>query len=149
VEKVDAGRATLPPVYTWHGVEISPTEVLRNSTLRPWVKKVGEVTGFEQVTGLYTLRRAAGKELDSSGIATQQFSCICADVFPDLGTVSDSLRNLIMQHRDLGTFQKYYLSRYINMQAIFRRLPVQDTLLESMSRTIDQRRPRRPKNSQN
>jgi hypothetical protein len=50
-----------------HGVEISPSEALRDNTLRPWVKKAGEETGFEQVVGPYALRRAAGKEFDSSG----------------------------------------------------------------------------------
>lgn len=43
------------------------TEALRDSTLRPWVNKVGEETSFEQIMGPYALRRAAGTELDSSG----------------------------------------------------------------------------------
>ena len=49
------------------GIEISPTEALRDSTFRPWVKKAGEEAGFEQVVGPYSLRRAAGKEFDSHG----------------------------------------------------------------------------------
>ncbi|MCJ1478787.1 hypothetical protein MMC13_007471 [Lambiella insularis] len=113
-----------------HGVEISPTEPLRDSTVRPWAKRAGEETGFEQVVGPYTLRRAAGKEFDSSG------------------AISDSLRNLIMQHAESRTFQKFYLSRHItaDVQAIYRRLPSQDAVMRAaggMSRTMDSRRPRK------
>lgn len=60
-------------VAALHSVEISPTEALRDSTIRPWAKKAGEETGFEQVVGPYTLRRAAGKEFDSSGNSPQNF----------------------------------------------------------------------------
>jgi hypothetical protein len=49
------------------GVEISPTEALRDSTLRPWAKKAGEEAGFEQVVGPHSLRRAAGKDFDNNG----------------------------------------------------------------------------------
>lgn len=36
--------------------------------IEPWVKKIGVITGFLQVTCLYSLQYGAGIALDSSGI---------------------------------------------------------------------------------
>ncbi|KAJ5086714.1 hypothetical protein NUU61_008021 [Penicillium alfredii] len=111
-----------------HGIGISPDQPLPYSTLEPWVKKIGAITGFQQVTRPYSLRYGAGTALDSSG------------------SVSDPLRNLIMHHADTRTFLKYYLSRRIskNLPAIIRGLNPEDDIMRAacrMSRTIDPNRP--------
>ncbi|KAH1663038.1 hypothetical protein KXX46_006053, partial [Aspergillus fumigatus] len=91
---------------TMQGISISPDKPLPYTTIEPWVKKIGVITGFPQVTRPYSLRYGAGTALDSSG------------------SVSDSLRNLIMHHADTRTFLRYYLSRRINknLPAIIRGL---------------------------
>lgn len=63
------------------------------------------------------------------------------------GSVSDSLRNLVMHHADTRTFLKYYLSRRIskNLPAIIRGLDPEDDIMRAacrMSRTIDPNRPK-------
>ncbi|KAL2783868.1 hypothetical protein BJX66DRAFT_317676 [Aspergillus keveii] len=115
---------------TLQGISISPNKPLPYSTLLPWVKTIGAITGFRQVTRPYSLRYGAGTVLDSSG------------------SVNDSLRNLIMHHADTRTFLRYYLSRRINknLPVIIRGLDPEDDLMRvacRMSRTIDPNRPRR------
>lgn len=63
-----------------------------------------------------------------------------------LGSVSDSLRNLIMHHADTRTFLKYYLDRRIdkNLPALIRGLNPDEDIMHAacrMSRTIDPNRP--------
>ncbi|KAJ5938275.1 hypothetical protein N7466_001409 [Penicillium verhagenii] len=113
---------------TFHGIGISPNRPLPYSTLEPWVKKIGVITGIRQVTRPYSLRYGAGTALDNSG------------------SVSDSLRNLVMHHADTRTFLKFYLSRKIskNLPAIIRGLDPEEDIMRAacrMSRTIDPRRP--------
>ncbi|CEO59611.1 hypothetical protein PMG11_04283 [Penicillium brasilianum] len=110
------------------GIGISAHKCLPYSTLLPWVKSIGTITGFRQVARPYSLRYGAGKALDNSG------------------AVSDSLRNLIMHHADTRTFLKYYLDRRIdkNLPAIIRGLNPDDDIMHAacrMSRTIDPDRP--------
>jgi hypothetical protein len=52
---------------TLNGIGISPARPLPYSTLEPWVKKIGVITGIRQVTRPYSLRYGAGTALDSSG----------------------------------------------------------------------------------
>ncbi|KKA16204.1 C2H2 finger domain protein [Rasamsonia emersonii CBS 393.64] len=113
---------------TLEGITISLDKALPYSTLLPWVKKVGAITGFRQVSRPYSLRYGAGKALDNSG------------------SVSDALRNLIMHHADTRTFLKYYLHRRIDkdLAAIIRGLDPQEDMMRAacrMSRTIDPKRP--------
>ncbi|KAL4891366.1 hypothetical protein BDV59DRAFT_203545 [Aspergillus ambiguus] len=113
---------------TLQGILISPDKPLPYTTIEPWVKKIGVITGFPQVTRPYSLRYGAGTALDSSG------------------SVSDSLRNLIMHHADTRTFLRYYLSRRINknLPAIIRGLNPEDDIMRAacrMSRSIDPNRP--------
>jgi seryl-tRNA synthetase len=63
-----------------------------------------------------------------------------------LGSVSDSLRNLIVHHADTRTFVRYYLSRRINknLPVIIRGLNPEDDIMRAAcwtSRTIDPNRP--------
>lgn len=62
------------------------------------------------------------------------------------GSVSDSLRNVVMHHADTRTFLKFYLSRRIskNLPAIIRGLDPEEDIMRAacrMSRTIDPDRP--------
>ncbi|KAH2023468.1 hypothetical protein KXV65_000697, partial [Aspergillus fumigatus] len=114
---------------TLQGIGISPNKALPYSTLEPWVKIIGAITGFRQITRPYGLRYGAGTALDSSG------------------AVSDPMRNLIMHHSDTRTFLRYYLSRRINknLPAIIRGLNPEDDIMRAacrMLRTIDPNRPR-------
>lgn len=52
---------------TLNGIGISPAKPLPYSTLEPWVKKIGAITGIRQVTRPYSLRYGAGTALDNSG----------------------------------------------------------------------------------
>ena len=54
-------------VKTLNGWKISRDLPLPYSTLLPWIKKLGVITGFRQIARPYTLRYAAGKAFDESG----------------------------------------------------------------------------------
>ncbi|KAJ9646989.1 hypothetical protein H2199_001975 [Coniosporium tulheliwenetii] len=113
---------------TAHGIELS-SDTLPYSTLRPRMRTLGEVTGIELPVGAYCFRRGNGEALDNSSF------------------ISDSQRNLILQHSSSQVFQHNYLSRHItaDTQAAYRGLPPQVTVMRAatgMSRTIDKRRPR-------
>lgn len=56
---------------TLNGIGISPDKPLPYSTLEPWVKKIGVITGIRQVTRPYSLRYGAGTALDSSGVLSR------------------------------------------------------------------------------
>lgn len=53
---------------TLQGISISINRPLPYTTIEPWVKKMGVITGFPQVTRPYSLRYGAGTALDSSGV---------------------------------------------------------------------------------
>ncbi|KAF2685708.1 C2H2 finger domain protein [Lentithecium fluviatile CBS 122367] len=117
-------------VKTPTGWIISPNEPLPYSTLLPWIRALGQITGFEQVTRPYSLRYAGGK------------------AFNENGNVSEAMQNLMMGHASIGTFLKHYLSRRVRVdtQAVVRGIQPQDALMRAactMSRSIDHRRPRR------
>ena len=54
-------------VKTLHGWEISPNLQLPYSTVAPWMKKLGAIIGFRQISCPYTLRYGAGKAFDGNG----------------------------------------------------------------------------------
>jgi hypothetical protein len=54
-------------VRTLHGWDISPDEPLPYPTLLPWIRTLGEITGFAQVTRPYSLRYAGGKAFNENG----------------------------------------------------------------------------------
>lgn len=64
-------------VRTLHGWEISPNEPLPYSTLLPWIRTLGEVTGFSQVTRPYSLRYAGGKAFNENGKPHDLFYAGC------------------------------------------------------------------------
>ncbi|GME38370.1 hypothetical protein MMC13_007471 [Neofusicoccum parvum] len=71
--------------HTVYGMEIS-NKPLPDSVVRPWLRKLGEITGMKKICHPYVLRYAAGKAFDSRD------------------KISDSLRNLIMQHSKSDVF---------------------------------------------
>ncbi|KAH7025324.1 hypothetical protein B0J12DRAFT_610384 [Macrophomina phaseolina] len=117
---------------TVYGTRIS-TQSLPDSTVRPWLRRLGEITGMKKICHPYVLRYAAGKAFDSCTFA--------------LDEISDSLRNLIMQHSKSDVFQRHYLPRYISAdtQAAYRGMAAQSAVMRAasgMRRSIDPRRPR-------
>lgn len=52
---------------TFNEVEVLHGECLPLSTISPWLRIIGEVTGLLQVVRGYVLRYAGGKVLDNSG----------------------------------------------------------------------------------
>ncbi|KAF2676861.1 hypothetical protein K458DRAFT_379389 [Lentithecium fluviatile CBS 122367] len=117
-------------VKTLNGWTISDTAPLPYSTLLPWIRSLGQITGFAEVTRPYSLRYGGGK------------------AFNENGNVSEAMQNLMMGHASIGTFLKHYLSRRVTVdtQAVVRGLQPQDALMRAactMSRSIDRRRPRR------
>lgn len=54
-------------VRTPTGWTISPTEPLPYPTLLPWIKALGRITGFAQVTRPYSFRYAGGKAFNDNG----------------------------------------------------------------------------------
>ena len=53
-------------ISTIHGIRVSEAEALTDTTLRPQIITLGNVTGMELPTGLYTFRRGNGEALDNS-----------------------------------------------------------------------------------
>ncbi|KAK6419878.1 hypothetical protein LTR95_017003 [Oleoguttula sp. CCFEE 5521] len=106
------------------GTKVSRTASVTDNWLRRNVKELGLATGFELPVGPYCFRRGNGEALDSSSL------------------ISDSQRNLILQHASSAVFQHNYLSRYItsDTQVIHRGLGAQTALMRAasgMSRSID------------
>ena len=52
---------------TLHGWAISPIEPLMYSVVRSSMKRIGQITGFKQVTWPYALRYGAGKAFNENG----------------------------------------------------------------------------------
>ncbi|KAF1952281.1 hypothetical protein CC80DRAFT_518793 [Byssothecium circinans] len=122
---------------TPYGWTISPTEPLPYSTLLPWIRTLGKITGFAQVTRPYSLRYAAGKAFNENGELCELSYARCR-----------SNINLMMGHASISTFLKHYLSRRVTVdtQAVVRGIQPQTALMRAtctMSRSIDRRRPRR------
>jgi Protein of unknown function (DUF3435) len=49
-----------------HGVRIAPEQQLSSATVRYWMRREGEITGFEQVTKPYGLRYGAAEAFSDS-----------------------------------------------------------------------------------
>ncbi|KAF2177343.1 hypothetical protein K469DRAFT_742556 [Zopfia rhizophila CBS 207.26] len=94
---------------------ISPTKPLSYSTLLPWIKKLGQITGSTQVTRPHSLRYAGGKTFNKNG------------------NVSEEMQNLMMGHGSIGIFLKHYLSRRVTVdtQAVVRGIEPQNALMRA------------------
>ncbi|EGC46846.1 C2H2 finger domain-containing protein [Histoplasma capsulatum var. duboisii H88] len=113
---------------TMERIEISATEALTYSTIRPWIRRVGELSAFRDIVRPYSLRYGAGKALDNSG------------------HVSEAVRSLIFQHSDPRTFLKYYLHRKVDkdVRAIVQGLDPQEHIMRAACRMLRSVNPRRP-----
>ncbi|GIZ43092.1 hypothetical protein CKM354_000633300 [Cercospora kikuchii] len=112
---------------TVRGLRVSNDAVTEN-WLRERLRQLGTITNFEMPVKPYCFRRGHGEALDSSS------------------HISDSQRNLILQHSSSAVFQHNYLSRYITQdtQAAYRGLEPQTAIIRAasgMSRSIDPDRP--------
>ncbi|KAF1949650.1 hypothetical protein CC80DRAFT_520408 [Byssothecium circinans] len=127
-QKLDDIPVLRKAVRTVHGWDISPNEPPPPySTLLPWIRTLGEIIRFAQVTRPYSLRYAAGK------------------AFNENGNVSDAMQNLMIGHASIKTFEKHYLSRRITVdtQAVVRGIQPQTVIIRAactISRSIDNRR---------
>ncbi|KAH7306158.1 C2H2 finger domain protein [Rhexocercosporidium sp. MPI-PUGE-AT-0058] len=106
-------------VRTPYGWEISPDQPLPYTTLLKWMKRLGVLTGFPQITRPYSLR---------------------------YGDVSDALQNMIMQYAKIDTFIKHYFRRTVtaDTRAIVSGYEPQRDLMRAacrMTRWIDPDRP--------
>jgi len=115
-------------IRTPYGWEISPNQPLPYTTLLKWMKRLGVLTGFPQITRPYCLRYGAGNAFNQSG------------------DVSDALQNMMMQHAKIDTFIKHYLRRTVtaDTRAIVSGYEPQRDLMRAacrMTRWIDPDRP--------
>ncbi|KAI0435566.1 C2H2 finger domain protein [Xylaria telfairii] len=94
-----------------------------------WVKRIGELSGFEHTTVAYTLRYMAGNNMDRNV------------------NISDSMRNLVMDHTPgSDTFQTHYLNRNVcaDLWAIHRDQEPQQELIVQATSHGHSRSSRRP-----
>ncbi|KAL9084485.1 MAG: hypothetical protein Q9165_008058 [Trypethelium subeluteriae] len=120
-----------------NGFDISPSKPMTYSVLRSSMVRLGQITGFKQVTRPYVLRYGAGKAFNENGILV---------LIAAKGSVSEALQNLMMDHANIRTFQKNYLHRRVTADtaAIVREVEPQESVMRSacnMSRWIDPNRP--------
>ncbi|XP_044715124.1 uncharacterized protein HRG_11392 [Hirsutella rhossiliensis] len=77
---------------TFIGYELSQDKPLSYQMIAQWIRRVGEILGLEYPTIPYNLRYNAANEFDRTDI-------------------SESLRNLALDHANSNPFQKHYLGR--------------------------------------
>jgi hypothetical protein len=107
-------------IKTPYGWKISSDQQLPYTTLLKWMKRLGMLTGFPQITRPYGLRYGAGNAFNqSSEYPVAPFPgnpappvAQCAN-YRWTGDMSDALQNMIMQHAKIDTFIKHYLRRKI------------------------------------
>jgi hypothetical protein len=63
-------------IRTPQGYKVSPTERLAYSTLLPWIRSLGQITGFAQVTRPYSLRYGGGKAFNDNGMSSLDSCCM-------------------------------------------------------------------------
>ncbi|OJD11104.1 hypothetical protein AJ78_08054 [Emergomyces pasteurianus Ep9510] len=113
---------------TLKAIEISATDALTYGTIKPWIRRIGEISAFRDIVRPYSLRYGAGKALDNSG------------------HVSEAVRSLIFQHSDPRTFLKYYLHRKVDkdVRAIVQGLDPQEHIMRAACRMLRSVNPHRP-----
>ncbi|KAK1840387.1 C2H2 finger domain-containing protein [Colletotrichum chrysophilum] len=115
-------------VETLTGYQISPDGRISSGMMAAWIKRIGEILGFEYPTIAYSLRYNAANAFDQSV------------------DVSEALRNLAMGHGNSDPFQRHYLGRNISadLWGILRGQKPQQALLKqacSIGHSISKRRP--------
>jgi len=134
-------------VRTLEGWGVSPDKPLTYAVVRSAMRKLGQITGFKQVTRPYALRYGAGKAFNENGwcLLFPKSESVSTNL-GYIGNVSEALQNLMMQHADIQTFLRHYLHRRVTADtaAIVRGLDPQESVMRSacnMSRWIDPDRP--------
>ncbi|KAE8553414.1 hypothetical protein EYB25_004796 [Talaromyces marneffei] len=98
-----------------------------SSTLRSQMRRIGEITTFEDIVKPYLLRYAGAKEFNNSK------------------EISEALQNVMLQHSDIRTFiQHYKVDLDVDAQGIVRKTGSQTPLVRfacSLSASIDPNRP--------
>lgn len=56
-------------IETVAGYEISPSERITYAMMAAWIKRIGQILGFEYSTIAYSLRYNAGNEFDENGLS--------------------------------------------------------------------------------
>ena len=65
LDNIPVFRQAIKTLYGW---ALSPTRPLTYSVLWSSMKKLGQITGFKQITRPYALRYGAGKAFNENGI---------------------------------------------------------------------------------
>ena len=131
-------------IKTATGYEMS-TEQLPYNVMHRMIKIIGQILGREYPTISYSLRYNTGSALDRDRTSTFPQSGFDAKL--SIAHVSDSLRNLILGHKDSGVFQNHYLGREIAVDtlAIVQGLEPQQAMMiqaTSLGHSASKRRPR-------
>ncbi|KAA8641792.1 DUF3435 domain-containing protein [Aspergillus tanneri] len=110
------------------GYRIALETQLTVSTVRSWMRRVGEITGFEQVIKPYLLRYTGAKAFNSN-------------------EVTDALQNAMLQHAGIRKFIRHYeVDVDVDVQGIVRKTGSQSHLVRlacSLSASIHPNRPYR------
>ncbi|KAM4061566.1 hypothetical protein HRG_013220 [Hirsutella rhossiliensis] len=115
---------------TFTGYELSQDKPLSYQMIAQWIRRVGEILGLEYPTIPYNLRYNAANEFDRSGSSSPPIT-IALLLTPASADISESLRNLALDHANSNPFQKHYLGRE---QALIRQAC-------SVGHSISKRRP--------
>ena len=132
-------------IKTLVGYEMSADKPISYQMMAQWVRRIGEILGLEYPTIPYNLRYNAANEFDRSGLfALLSFSCL--HTYFEVANVSDSLRNLALDHADSRPFQRNYLGREIcaDTWAVVRGQKPQQALIRqacSVGHSMSKRRP--------
>ncbi|CAJ2505605.1 Uu.00g129990.m01.CDS01 [Anthostomella pinea] len=115
-------------ITTSTGLQISQAEPITYGMMSGWIKRIREILGLQYPTIAYSLRYNTGNELDQSS------------------DVSESLRNLTLDHANSIPFQKHYLGRAVcaDLWGILRGQKPQQALLKqscSIGHSMSKRRP--------
>ncbi|KJZ72256.1 hypothetical protein HIM_08398 [Hirsutella minnesotensis 3608] len=115
-------------VKTFTGVKLSSNEPISYQMMAQWIKRIGEILGLEYSTIPYNLRYNAANEFDRS-----------ADI-------SESLRNLALDHANSNPFQRHYLGREVcaDTWAVLRRQEPQQALVRQACSVGHSKSKRRP-----
>ncbi|KAM4064329.1 hypothetical protein HRG_012698 [Hirsutella rhossiliensis] len=130
---------------TFTGYELSQDKPLSYQMIAQWIRRVGEILGLEYPTIPYNLRYNAANEFDRSGSSSPPIT-IALLLTPASADISESLRNLALDHANSNPFQKHYLGREVcaDTWGILRRQKPQQALIRqacSVGHSISKRRP--------
>lgn len=77
-----------------------------------WIRRIGEILGLEYPTIPHNLRYNAANEFDRSGLSSlSRLKSLL--LTRDTADISESLRNLALDHANSVPFQKHYLGREV------------------------------------